>query len=413
MKKTNRGFTLVELIVVIGIISLLTSVVFASASVVRKRAQDTKTLADIQQIYFAMEVYYEQHGAYPNPQEVSPILPPNTNPDRIYCIGFPGPNTCTFGSVLHNGSLQLAVNNEAPNKLLAAVSNIFPNFDLSRMLTYKFTNPQTGNVDSYRGYFYTCALDSTDPNYAAQLTQTWCAKDAYLIYPDSTGLHPIILGSEPKPKTAATPTTSDSPPLSGSCSPSPSSGGFGTQVHWQALASGGYGAPPVYSYNWTGNGGLSSGGDSVDITYNSGGTYYAQVTINDGINPALKINCSPNVTITPGAPTILPPAPQCTVSPTTATAGQSVTWTVNPNASTALYTIQWSGTDSLSGSAESINKTYATDGVKTGSVTVTDDNDSATTVACDNSVTVGTPPPPPPPPPPGGSGSGSGSGSGF
>ncbi len=62
------GFTLVELLVVISIIGLLSSVVFASLNNARMKARDAKRLSDMKQIQTALELYYDKYGFYPNPR---------------------------------------------------------------------------------------------------------------------------------------------------------------------------------------------------------------------------------------------------------------------------------------------------------------------------------------------------------
>ncbi len=60
-----RGFTLVELIVVIGIISLLSSIVLASLGNARAKARDARRLADMHNIRTALELYKSTYGMYP------------------------------------------------------------------------------------------------------------------------------------------------------------------------------------------------------------------------------------------------------------------------------------------------------------------------------------------------------------
>ncbi len=64
-KIESAGFTLVELLVVISIIGLLSSVVLTSVNSARMKARDARRLADIKQIQNAMQIYYEDNGAYP------------------------------------------------------------------------------------------------------------------------------------------------------------------------------------------------------------------------------------------------------------------------------------------------------------------------------------------------------------
>lgn len=83
--------------------------------------------------------------------------------------------------------------------------------------------------------------------------------------------------------------------------------------------------------------------------------------------------CVYNVPVS-SPPPLLPPPPtvSCSVSPTTASTNQNVTWTANAKDGTSPYTYSWSGTDSLSGTSSSVTKSYSTQGTKTGSVSVTD-----------------------------------------
>ncbi|MFA5744992.1 MAG: prepilin-type N-terminal cleavage/methylation domain-containing protein [Candidatus Paceibacterota bacterium] len=63
--KKSRGFTLIELLVVIAIIGILSSVVLASLNTARMKSRDTKRMADLGQIRIALEMYYNDHGYYP------------------------------------------------------------------------------------------------------------------------------------------------------------------------------------------------------------------------------------------------------------------------------------------------------------------------------------------------------------
>lgn len=74
----EKGFTLIEVLVVVSIIALLFTVLFASFSQARARARDSKRIQDILEIKKALELYYAANGKYP------PIPPVNVCSNRSY-----------------------------------------------------------------------------------------------------------------------------------------------------------------------------------------------------------------------------------------------------------------------------------------------------------------------------------------
>lgn len=65
MKLARRGFTLIELMVTISIISLIASIILASLNDARARARDAKRLADIHNLKNAVHLYYSGNNSYP------------------------------------------------------------------------------------------------------------------------------------------------------------------------------------------------------------------------------------------------------------------------------------------------------------------------------------------------------------
>ncbi len=64
MKSKRRGFTLLELLVVMSLISLLSSLVMTSVNSARAKSRDIARIAQINQIQKALEMYYVDYGTY-------------------------------------------------------------------------------------------------------------------------------------------------------------------------------------------------------------------------------------------------------------------------------------------------------------------------------------------------------------
>lgn len=63
--KNKNGFTLIELLVAISIIGLLASVILVALTEARKKARDTKRIADITTLQKALEIYITDNGFAP------------------------------------------------------------------------------------------------------------------------------------------------------------------------------------------------------------------------------------------------------------------------------------------------------------------------------------------------------------
>lgn len=66
MKKSSRGFTLVELVIVVAVIIILAAMTISVYSGAQARSRDAKRKADIANIAKALELYYDDNGEYPN-----------------------------------------------------------------------------------------------------------------------------------------------------------------------------------------------------------------------------------------------------------------------------------------------------------------------------------------------------------
>jgi prepilin-type N-terminal cleavage/methylation domain-containing protein len=66
LKNTKRGFTMIDLLAVIAIIGILSSVVLASLLTSRQKSRDAKRIFDLGQVQLALELYFDRTQSYPS-----------------------------------------------------------------------------------------------------------------------------------------------------------------------------------------------------------------------------------------------------------------------------------------------------------------------------------------------------------
>lgn len=184
-----------------------------------------------------------------------------------------------------------------------------------------------------------------------------------------------------------------------SCYPMPLTIDEGERVTWQAQAYGGNGS---YHFSWDGTDGLSGTGQSVSKRYNNEGYKNATVTVRSG-GQTVSRNCDGSVNVRDNDyydyrdyPNYYddnyyynyPLSVSCSVDSSSVGTGNRVRWNAYVSGGTGSYRYSWNGTDGLSGSSQSVYRSYSNPGIKYGSVTVWSDGQSITR-SCVNSVNVG------------------------
>lgn len=72
IRKRNSGFTLVELLVVISIISVLSALLMVNFIGIRQRGRDGQRKSNLRQIQSALELYRTDAGIYPTTSQLPP-----------------------------------------------------------------------------------------------------------------------------------------------------------------------------------------------------------------------------------------------------------------------------------------------------------------------------------------------------
>ncbi len=65
LKKNNRGFTIVELLIVIVVIGILAALVIVTYNGIQQKARDTERKTDIKALQGHMEAYWADNAKYP------------------------------------------------------------------------------------------------------------------------------------------------------------------------------------------------------------------------------------------------------------------------------------------------------------------------------------------------------------
>jgi prepilin-type N-terminal cleavage/methylation domain-containing protein len=208
--RRQRGFTLVELLVVIGIIALLISILLPALNHVREEAQKAKCSANLTQIFAAMTTYANNNGGnYPRTY-FNKAVNSNTPSGNIDCTNIGGPTNGTAqstptatspnsfaptGSVNPNsvtGSmfLLLKTTQYPPDIMVCPSSNAQKGFNANKVLDWSNfeDSPQWGVTMSY-------SMNCMYPSANAVITNwQWNAQALSTGFPLAADLNPGVTG---------------------------------------------------------------------------------------------------------------------------------------------------------------------------------------------------------------------------
>jgi general secretion pathway protein G len=65
MKKSNQGFTLIEILIVVAIIAILASVVLVGLGPTQRAGRDARRISDLRSVQNGLELFFNKCGYYP------------------------------------------------------------------------------------------------------------------------------------------------------------------------------------------------------------------------------------------------------------------------------------------------------------------------------------------------------------
>ena len=83
--KQQKGFTIIELLIVIIVIGILAALVLNAFGNIQERARDTERRSDVNAIHTQLELYYADNGDYPNSTTKAGLVTamPDLNSDAL------------------------------------------------------------------------------------------------------------------------------------------------------------------------------------------------------------------------------------------------------------------------------------------------------------------------------------------
>ncbi len=187
-----RGFTLIEMLVVIAIIAILVGILFSVFGPVREQARQTQCISNLSQLGIALKAYRTDHGRYP----FAPMYDNVTDPDHPkYVGGF----SALYPTYVDDKSLFICPDDrnidgkekEARQRNYCSYNGQVTDIDTSDEDTWKFDEADYTHIE-------TGATISDAPtrtyNYGGYENS---GVDCYNSDPDDNGYYPYMTGDPP------------------------------------------------------------------------------------------------------------------------------------------------------------------------------------------------------------------------
>ena len=146
MKLHSKGFTIVELLIVIVVIGILAAITIVSYSGISTRAENTKTISGIEKYAKALQIYATNTGAYPITSY--PCLGPLGS--KCSDISSSPTNTCAgSGSATANATFDTAIKSVLNTMPELSTQSMDCNGNLYSGAFYSSSNGASANINYF------------------------------------------------------------------------------------------------------------------------------------------------------------------------------------------------------------------------------------------------------------------------